>query len=105
MSRQLVKAFRLKFAALWSVRSLRATRLIYLSAFCLFCCLLLAVLVSPGQTIKTGPMKSPPNLPNEQQKMQLNRKVLAAAFDMLRARGVPFDPELLADKDWRSQLD
>jgi hypothetical protein len=37
-------------------------------------------------------------------RVQSGRDTLALAFEMLRARGVPFDPELLIDQDWRSEL-
>ena len=36
--------------------------------------------------------------------LQSRRETLSLAVAMLRARGVPFDPELLIDLDWRSEL-
>jgi hypothetical protein len=38
------------------------------------------------------------------QRLQFGRQVLALAFDLLRERGVAFDPELLIDDDWRSEI-
>jgi hypothetical protein len=36
---------------------------------------------------------------------ETKRKLLAPAFKMLKAEGVPFDPKLLLGDDWRSQLE
>lgn len=41
---------------------------------------------------------------SEADRVQFGRDTLALAFELLRTRGVPFDPELLIDRDWRSEL-
>lgn len=74
----------------------RPTRLIYSGAFCLFFCLNVLTLSSPGQSVKSG---------REGDGARLSRKLLAPAFKMLKAEGVPFDPRLLLGDDWRSRLE
>ncbi len=70
--------------------------LIYAGAFCLFFCL--SVVTLPGQSARSGADSSDKG-------QQLKRKLLAPAFKMLKAEGVPFDPKLLLGDDWRSQLE
>lgn len=41
---------------------------------------------------------------SEAGRLQFGRETLALAFELLRTRGVPFDPELLIDRNWRSEL-
>jgi hypothetical protein len=74
--------------------------LIYSGAFCLFFCLNVVTLSSPGQFVKSRRDGA-----DEGQEAQLRRKLLAPAFKMLKAEGVPFDPKLLLGDDWRSQLE
>lgn len=74
--------------------------LIYSGAFCLFFCLNVVTLSLPGQSVKSGRDGA-----DEGQEAQLRRKLLAPAFKMLKAEGVPFDPKLLLGDDWRSQLE
>lgn len=75
-------------------------RLIYSGAFCLFFCLNVLTLSSLGQSVKSGRDGA-----DEGQEAQLRRKLLAPAFKMLKAEGVPFDPKLLLGDDWRTQLE
>jgi hypothetical protein len=72
--------------------------LIYSGAFCLFVLLNVATLPSFGQVVKSGHGAS-----GEGQ--EIKRKLLAPAFEMLKAERVPFDPKLLLGDDWRSQLE
>jgi len=72
--------------------------LIYSGAFCLLVLLNVVTLPSFGQVVKSGP-----DAAGEGQKIK--RKLLAPAFEMLKAEGAPFDPKLLLGDDWRSQLE
>jgi hypothetical protein len=75
----------------------RPMRLIYSGVFCLFLCLNVVTLSSPGQSVKTGR--------DGVDEAPLRRRLLAPAFKMLKAEGVPFDPKLLLGDDWRSRLE
>jgi|SRR5215831_2238071 len=57
----------------------------------------LQVLPSASQSVRINP--------TQVEKIQSGRQRLALAFDLLRERGVPFDPELLIDDDWRSEIE
>ncbi len=72
--------------------------LIYSGALCLFFCLNIVTLPSFGQVVKSGQGA-------EVEGQETKRKLLAPAFKMLKAEGVPFDPKLLLGDDWRSQLE
>jgi hypothetical protein len=72
--------------------------LVYLRAFCLFLLLNVVTLPSLGQVLKSGEVPS-------REGLEVRRKLLAPAFKMLKAEGVPFDPKLLLGDDWRSQLE
>lgn len=74
--------------------------LIYLSPACLLLCLHLMGSLSPGQSIRGGR-----NASDEDRGAKIRREVLAPALNMLKARGVPFDPKLLLDDDWRSRIE
>src|ERR1043166_6394762 len=70
------------------------------SPFCsalllLFFCL--HVLPASSQSIKQNPTQA--------ERLRSGHERLALAFDLLRERGVPFDPELLIDDNWRSEIE
>ena len=64
-------------------------------------CVHLLSSLSLGQTIRDPRRPSPPN---EAQVAQLKSEAMASAFKMLKARRVPFDPNLLVESDWRSRI-
>ena len=72
----------------------------YLSPIVLLLCLHLMGSLSPGQSKRVGR-----NASSEDRGAELKRETLAPAFKMLKAKGVPFDPTLLLDADWRSRIE
>ena len=62
-----------------------------------------AVFVFFSSVVDPAASQTAPSM-SEAERVQFGRDTLALAFELLRTRGVPFDPELLIDRDWRSEL-
>ena len=85
----------LKISSGSNLEFFRPTRrtLLHVVSSLLFICV--TVVTNAGQTI---------TVTSTLDKVQSERETLGLAFAMLRTRGVPFDPELLMDQDWRSEI-
>lgn len=76
-----------------------STGLVQLSAVCLLLC------VHGMGPSSFGQNSGGSNAAVKDEGVGLRRKLLAPAFKMLKVKGVPFDPKLLLDMDWRSQIE
>jgi len=73
--------------------------LFYLSPVWLLLCLHVSGSLSPGQNIRGGR-----NAPDDE-RAETIRALLVPIRNLLKAKGVPFDPKLLFDEDWRALIE
>jgi hypothetical protein len=72
----------------------------YLGPVCLLLCLHVTAILAPGQSKKGGREH-----PDEQLTADFRREVLVPALNLLKARGMPVDPQLLFEDDWRERVE
>ena len=74
--------------------------LFYLSPVCLLLCLHVTGSLSPGQSIRGRR-----NTSDDDRAAEVVRALLVPIRNVLKAKGVPFDPKLLFDEDWRALIE